>query len=131
MFHNNAREGSYNGRRVAKSYVTPLPVNVDGHAELYAHTILSVGDVCAVMVSIQGRAWRSTATGKYSGRIDFVPLRIRVHGKLNASGSVNCGSPSRGSSQVKLATPVKSSTLDAGLDDGLSPSSDSRRTKKY
>ncbi|SGZ22888.1 BQ5605_C022g09556 [Microbotryum silenes-dioicae] len=38
-----------------------------------------------------------------------------------ASGSVNCGSPSRGSSQVKLATPVKRSTLDASLDDGSEP----------
>ncbi|SDA07545.1 BZ3501_MvSof-1269-A2-R1_Chr6-2g08647 [Microbotryum saponariae] len=38
MFYNNAREGSSNGRKVAKSYATPLPVNIDGHAELYAHT---------------------------------------------------------------------------------------------
>ncbi|SCZ91923.1 BZ3500_MvSof-1268-A1-R1_Chr5-3g08222 [Microbotryum saponariae] len=55
MFYENAREGSYNGRKVAKSYAKPLPVNVDGHAELYAHTILRVRDVCAVMqCSIQG-----------------------------------------------------------------------------
>ncbi|SCZ96668.1 BZ3500_MvSof-1268-A1-R1_Chr4-4g07534 [Microbotryum saponariae] len=72
MFYNNACEGSYNGRKLAKSYATPLPVN---------------------------SCWKSKATGKYSGRIDFVRLRIRVHGTLNVSlhcsGSVNCGSPSR------------------------------------
>ncbi|SCZ93717.1 BZ3500_MvSof-1268-A1-R1_Chr6-3g08840 [Microbotryum saponariae] len=85
MFYNNAREGSCNGRKVAKYYVTPLPVNGDGHAELYANTILRVGDVCAVMCSVQTNAWKSKATGKYSGRIDFVPLRIRVHGTLNVS----------------------------------------------
>ncbi|SCZ89149.1 BZ3500_MvSof-1268-A1-R1_Chr9g10310 [Microbotryum saponariae] len=28
MFYNNAREGSYNGRNVAKSHATPLPVSV-------------------------------------------------------------------------------------------------------
>ncbi|SGY57457.1 BQ5605_C006g04274 [Microbotryum silenes-dioicae] len=139
-FYENAAEGIYNGRKVAKSYATPLPVNVDGHADLYTHTILKVGDVCSVMCSIQGRAWKSKATGKYSGRIDFIPLRIRVHGTLNntdncvtqkhTSDSMNCGSPLRGSLQVKLATPVKRSTLDAGLDDILSPSSGSRKTKK-
>ncbi|SGY12904.1 BQ5605_C011g06651 [Microbotryum silenes-dioicae] len=111
-FYENAAEGIYNGRKVAKSYATPLPVNIDGHADLYTHTILRVGDVCSVMCSIQGRAWKSKATGNYSGRIDFIPLRIRVHGTLN------------------LATPVKRSTLDAGLDNTLSPSSGSRRTKK-
>ncbi|SGY12471.1 BQ5605_C011g06517 [Microbotryum silenes-dioicae] len=99
-FYENAAEGIYNGRKVAKSYATPLPVNVDGHVDL---------------------AWKSKATGKYSGRIDFIPLRIRVHGTLNTSDSMNCGSPLRGSSQVKLATPVKRSTLDAGFDDILSP----------
>ncbi|SDA02480.1 BZ3501_MvSof-1269-A2-R1_Chr12-3g03624 [Microbotryum saponariae] len=89
IFYENAGEGTYNGRKVAKSYATPLPVNVDGHTELYAHTILKVGDVCAVMCSIQGRAWRSKATGKYSGRIDFVPLKIRMK-------AVYIGSSSRG-----------------------------------
>ncbi|SDA04743.1 BZ3501_MvSof-1269-A2-R1_Chr3-1g05223 [Microbotryum saponariae] len=39
MFYNKAREGSCNGRKVAKSYATPLPVNVDGHVKLYMHTI--------------------------------------------------------------------------------------------
>ncbi|SGY11805.1 BQ5605_C011g06278 [Microbotryum silenes-dioicae] len=129
-FYKNAAKGTYNGQKVAKSYATPLPVNVDGHADLYIHTILRVGDVCSVMCSIQGRAWKTKAMGKYSGRIDFIPLRIRVHGTLNTSNSMNCGSPLRGSSQVKLATPVKRSTLDAGLNDILSPSSGSRRTKK-
>ncbi|SGY20004.1 BQ5605_C017g08429 [Microbotryum silenes-dioicae] len=65
------------------------------------------------------------ATGRDGGRIDFVPLIIRVHGTLNTSGSLNCGSSSRGS----LQTPVKRSTIDAGLDDGLSPSSGPQRTK--
>ncbi|SCZ90691.1 BZ3500_MvSof-1268-A1-R1_Chr1-3g02154 [Microbotryum saponariae] len=44
------------------------------------------------------------ATGKYSGRIDFVRLRIQVHWTLNVSlhcfGSVDCGSPSRGRSST-------------------------------
>ncbi|SCZ94235.1 BZ3500_MvSof-1268-A1-R1_Chr12-2g03772 [Microbotryum saponariae] len=87
-------------------------------------------DACIMNADLEGsRAWKSKATAKYSGRIDFVPLRIWVHGTLNASGSVNRGSPSRGGSQVKLATPAKRSTLDAGLDDGLSPSLGSQRTK--
>ncbi|SGZ20776.1 BQ5605_C021g09299 [Microbotryum silenes-dioicae] len=47
----NAREGTYNGRKVGKSYATPLPVNVDGHAELCTHTIPRVEDVCAVVCS--------------------------------------------------------------------------------
>ncbi|SCZ89152.1 BZ3500_MvSof-1268-A1-R1_Chr9g10311 [Microbotryum saponariae] len=63
MFYNNAREGTYNGRKVAKSHATPLPANVDGHAELYAHTILRVGDVCAVTCSIQGKASKSKGHG--------------------------------------------------------------------
>ncbi|SGY56257.1 BQ5605_C006g04119 [Microbotryum silenes-dioicae] len=33
-FYENAAEGIYNGRKVAKSYATPLPVNIDGHADL-------------------------------------------------------------------------------------------------
>ncbi|SGZ32184.1 BQ5605_C043g12106 [Microbotryum silenes-dioicae] len=54
---------------------------------------------------------------EFDGRIesiDFVRLRIRVIGTLNASGSVNCGSPCRGYSPLKLATPVKRSTVLAG-----------------
>ncbi|SGY56777.1 BQ5605_C006g04170 [Microbotryum silenes-dioicae] len=36
-FYENAAEGIFNGRKVAKSHATPLPVNVDGHADLYTH----------------------------------------------------------------------------------------------
>ncbi|SGY57438.1 BQ5605_C006g04271 [Microbotryum silenes-dioicae] len=34
------------------------------------------------------------------GRVDFVRLRIRVHGTLNKTRSVNSGSPSRGRSST-------------------------------
>ncbi|SGY34020.1 BQ5605_C002g01579 [Microbotryum silenes-dioicae] len=116
--------------RTRRAASVAIGVLAEGNSVAVPVFAIRVGDACAVMCSIQGRAWKSKATGKYSGRIDFVPLRIRDNGTLNASGSVNCSSPSGGSSQVKLATPVKRSTLDACLDDGLNPSSGSHRTKK-
>ncbi|SGY21597.1 BQ5605_C016g08256 [Microbotryum silenes-dioicae] len=36
----------------------------------------------------------------HAGRVDFVRLRIRVHGTLNKNRSVNSGSPSRGRSST-------------------------------
>ncbi|SCZ94215.1 BZ3500_MvSof-1268-A1-R1_Chr12-2g03759 [Microbotryum saponariae] len=85
LFHADVREGLFTGLKCAKGCPTPLLVTVDGHPGRFAHTILRDGDLCAVVCTVEGRAWRDRSSGKWHGRLTFVPLRIRVHGQNDRS----------------------------------------------
>ncbi|SDA02818.1 BZ3500_MvSof-1268-A1-R1_Chr11-1g03172 [Microbotryum saponariae] len=77
-FYADVREGLFTGRKCAERYPTPLSVTVDGHPGRFAHTILRDGDLCAVVCTVEGRAWRDRSSGKWHGRLTSGPLRIRA-----------------------------------------------------
>ncbi|SGZ29239.1 BQ5605_C055g12654 [Microbotryum silenes-dioicae] len=66
-FYADAREGLFTGRKCAEGSPTPLPVTVHGHPGQFAHTILREGDLCALVCTVEARAWRDRSSGKCSG----------------------------------------------------------------
>ncbi|SGY19829.1 BQ5605_C017g08348 [Microbotryum silenes-dioicae] len=66
-FYADVREGLLTGRKYAEGSPKPLPVTVHGHPGRFAHTILREGDLCALVCTVEARAWRDRSSGKCSG----------------------------------------------------------------
>ncbi|SGY77085.1 BQ5605_C005g03553 [Microbotryum silenes-dioicae] len=66
-FYADVREGLFTGRKCAEGAPTPLPVTVHGHPGRFAHTILREGDLCALVCTVEARAWRDRFSGRCSG----------------------------------------------------------------
>ncbi|SCZ94296.1 BZ3500_MvSof-1268-A1-R1_Chr12-2g03805 [Microbotryum saponariae] len=60
---------------------------------------------------------KSKKTGGMVGKVDFVPLKMRVHGNLNVTTG-SFASTSTEAPETKLATPIKRSALNVELDVG-------------
>ncbi|SGY56554.1 BQ5605_C006g04145 [Microbotryum silenes-dioicae] len=66
-FHADVREGLFTSRKCAEGSPTPLPVTVHGHPGRFACTILREGDLCALVCTVEARAWRDRSSGKCIG----------------------------------------------------------------
>ncbi|SCZ92061.1 BZ3500_MvSof-1268-A1-R1_Chr5-3g08311 [Microbotryum saponariae] len=106
------RKGLSTGRKYAKGYPTQLPVTVDEHPGRFAHTILR-GDLWAAVCTVEARAWRDRSSGKWHGSLNFMPLRIRVHGQNDMTRQTATPGPA-----VRLSP--RRSAMDAKLDIDLS-----------
>ncbi|SCZ87666.1 BZ3500_MvSof-1268-A1-R1_Chr2-2g05132 [Microbotryum saponariae] len=120
-------EGLFTGRKCAEECPTPLPVTVDGHPGRLAHTILRDGDLCAVVCTVEGRAWRDRSSGKWHRRPTFVPLRIRVHGQNDMTRLTTPPPTVRLSPRWVIASPVKRSAMDAELETDVEHPTSKRR----